>query len=78
MGKTIKAKFSKGMIKPLEKVEIAEGREVTVTIMNFPLKSKKDGFEKAAGAWRGTIDAEKLIASIYADRLVATREEPKL
>jgi predicted DNA-binding antitoxin AbrB/MazE fold protein len=78
MGKTIKARFSKGVIKPLEKVEIAEGKEVTVTIMNFPLKDKKDGFKMAAGAWRGTIDAEKLIANIYANRLVSTRWEPKL
>jgi predicted DNA-binding antitoxin AbrB/MazE fold protein len=78
MGKTIKAKFSKGVIKPLEKLEISEGKEVTVTIIDFPLKSKKDGFERAAGAWRGTIDAEKLIASIYADRLVETRKVPKL
>ena len=78
MGKTIRARFSKGVIEPLEKVDMAEGKEITVTIMNFPLKPKEDGFEKAAGAWKGTIDAGKLIADIYSDRLLSNREEPKL
>ena len=30
-----------------------------------------------AGAWKGTIDAEKLKRDIYSDRLVQTRPEPK-
>ena len=33
MGKTIKARFSKGMIEPLEKVEIREGEENTINIL---------------------------------------------
>lgn len=49
-----------------------------MSLMNFALRPNKDDFERATGAWRGTIDAEKLIAGIYADRLVATRVEPKL
>jgi len=78
MGKTIRARFSKGLIKPLEKVDIAEGKEVSITIMELPLGSRKDAFEMSAGGWKGTIDAEKLIKDIYADRLISTREEPKL
>jgi len=78
MGKTIRAKFSKGVIKPLEKVDIEEGKEITVTITEVPLKPKKDAFERSAGGWKGTIDAEKLIENIYADRLLSTREEPRL
>ena len=61
MGKTVKARFSKGVIKPLEKVEIEEGKEITITIMEAPSKQKLDAFKKSAGAWKGTIDAEKLI-----------------
>ena len=78
MVKTVRAKFSKGVIKPLEKVDIEEGKEITITIMQVPSKRKQDSFERSAGAWKGTIDAEKLIENIYADRLLSTREEPRL
>lgn len=78
MGKIIKARFSKGMIEPLEKVDIPEGKEFTLTIMDIPIKGGKEAFKKAAGAWRGTIDAGKLIKDIYSDRLLTTREEPRL
>ncbi len=78
MGKTIRAKFTKGVIKPLEKIDIEEGKEIAVIIAEVPLKPKKDAFEKSAGAWKGTIDAEKLIENIYADRLLSAREEPRL
>lgn len=79
---TVKARFSKGVIKPLEKVDIEEGKEITITItitiMEIPSKHKLEALRKSAGAWKGTIDAEKLIEDIYADRLLSTREEPKL
>jgi len=78
MGKTIRARFSKGVIEPLEKINIPEGEEITVTIMGVPLKHRKGSFKKSAGAWKGTLDAEKLIENIYADRLLTTREEPRL
>ncbi|MEW6379221.1 MAG: antitoxin AF2212-like protein [bacterium] len=78
MVKTVRAKFSKGVIEPMEKIDIAEGKEIIITIIDIPSKSQEDAFEKAAGAWKDTIDAEKLIKNIYADRLLSTREEPKL
>jgi predicted DNA-binding antitoxin AbrB/MazE fold protein len=78
MGKTVKARFSKGVIKPLEKIEMEEGKEITITIMEAPSKQKSAAFKKSAGAWKGTIDAEKLIENIYANRLLSTREEPRL
>lgn len=78
MGKTIKAKFSKGVIEPMEDVDIAEGKEIIVTIIDIPFRAKEGAFKRAAGAWKGTIDAERLIGNIYTDRLLSTREEPKL
>jgi predicted DNA-binding antitoxin AbrB/MazE fold protein len=78
MGKTIKARFSKGVIEPMEKIDIAEGKEITITIIEIPSTREKDAFEKSAGGWKGTIDAEKLIKDIYEDRLISTRNEPKL
>jgi hypothetical protein len=41
-------------------------------------REKKDGFKRSAGAWKGLIDPEELIANIYASRLVSTRPEVKL
>jgi len=78
MGKTIKARFSKGVIEPMEKIDIAEGKELTITIIEVPSKREEDAFERSAGRWKGTIDAEKLIKDIYEDRLISTRNEPKL
>ncbi len=78
MAKTIRAKFSKGKIEPLEQIEIADGKEITVIIMDIPSTRKKNGFEKSAGAWKGTIDARKLIENIYTDRLLPTRVAPRL
>lgn len=78
MGKTIRARFTKGVIKPLEKVDVAEGKELAVTIIEIPLVSKVDTFERAAGSWKGSIDAERLIRDIYNDRLISTRKEPRL
>jgi predicted DNA-binding antitoxin AbrB/MazE fold protein len=78
MGRTVRARFSKGVIKPLEKIEIEEGKEITITIMEAPSKQKLAAFKKSAGAWKGTIDAEKLIENIYANRLLSTRKEPRL
>jgi predicted DNA-binding antitoxin AbrB/MazE fold protein len=75
---TIKARYSKGKIEPLEKVDIAEGEELLVTLVKVPSVSKEDRFEKSAGGWKGTIDAEKLIEDIYSSRRAPTRREPKL
>jgi predicted DNA-binding antitoxin AbrB/MazE fold protein len=78
MGKTVRARYSKGVIKPLEKVDIEEGKEITITIVEVSSKHKLDAFKKSAGEWKGTIDAKKLIENIYADRLLSTRGEPRL
>jgi len=76
MGIEIKAKVSKGMIKPLEKLNLEEGKEITVTIKEIPLE---DRFSKAMGGWKGTIDCEQLIKDIYESRrLFARRPEVKL
>jgi predicted DNA-binding antitoxin AbrB/MazE fold protein len=78
MGKTVRAKFSRGIIRPLEEVDLEEGKEITITIVEVPPRYKREAFRKSAGAWKGTIDAEKLIENIYGDRLLSTREEPRL
>lgn len=76
--KTIRARVHNGLIEPLEKLDIEEGIEVFITILNLPAEASTGGFEKSAGAWADSIDAEKLIMDIYSDRLISTREEPKI
>ena len=78
MGKTIKARVAGGRLEPLEPLELAEGDEVTLTILTAPISFECDAFERAAGGWKGTFDAEVLIRKIYGDRLISTRSEPAL
>ncbi|MGA1869574.1 MAG: antitoxin family protein [bacterium] len=78
MGKTIKAKFSKGVLKPIEKVDIQEGKEYMIMIIEIPLRTSEDAFAKAAGSWKGTLDADQLITNIYKDRFLSPRMEPPL
>lgn len=82
MEKTIKARFSKGLIEPLEKLDFKEGEEIIVIISEIPLKGKRKSFREAlratAGGWKDLVDCEDLKRNIYNDRLIATRPEVKL
>ena len=78
MGETIRARVKGGVLEPIEKLDLAEGEEVLVTIVGAPTRHDREAFRRAFGSWKGTIDAEKLIHDIYEDRLIATRPEPKL
>ena len=77
--KTIRARFSKGKIEPLEKVEIKEGEEITVRILAAPSRAKKKSFLEAikttAGGWKNLIDCDKLTRNIYNDRLIVRDRE---
>ncbi len=41
MTKTIKARYRRGVIEPLEKLDIEEGKEFTVTISDTLVEEKK-------------------------------------
>ena len=75
---TIKARYSGGILKPLEKLELTEGQEVTVTIFSLPLRIDADFLTRTAGGWAGLIDAERLKREVNDSRLVTTRPEPRL
>ena len=80
MEKTIKARFSDGVIKPLEELKLEEGEEITVTISKYPSKLSitLEALDKSFGGWKGLIDSEELKKNIYNDRLINTRQIPKL
>lgn len=80
MGRKIRAEFSKGVIRPLEKLDIEEGRKVTITVEEAPSEAAKtiESLKSSFGGWRNLIDTEKLKRNIYTDRLINTRPKPKL
>ena len=78
MSETIRARVKGGVLEPLEKVDLPEGKVVLVTVVEVSAGPDAEAFRSAAGGWKGLVDAEALIRNIYADRLVSTRPEPKL
>jgi predicted DNA-binding antitoxin AbrB/MazE fold protein len=78
MAGTIRARFANGVLEPLEPLDVPEGEVLTITIIRLPVNEGGGGLERSAGGWKGLIDAEELKRNIYADRLIATRPEPRL
>ncbi len=79
MAKEISARFSNGVIEPLETVELEEGEEITIIIAERAKgKGMREALRATAGAWKDLIDCEELEHNIYADRLIQTRSEPRL
>ena len=74
----IRARVTHGVLEPLERIDLPEGKEVLVTITAAPSRTDVEAFRRAAGGWKGTVDAEALIRNIYADRLISSRSEPRL
>lgn len=77
MAKTVRAKYSKGIIEPLEPLWIEEGRELVVTIEEEMIPSALQRFEQAAGSWAGLIAEEEFLNDIYKARMLP-RNEVKL
>jgi len=78
MAETIRARVKAGMLELLEKINLPEGTEVTVTIEKAVPDADRAAFRRAAGGWKDTVDAETLITNIYDSRLLSTRPVPKL
>ena len=78
MAGTIRARVKRGMLELLEKTNLPEGKEVSVTILETPAVRDLDAFSRAAGSWHGTMDADKFIKTIYENRLRSTRPVPRL
>jgi hypothetical protein len=54
MSGTVRARMKHGHLELLDKVDLPEG--------------DVEAFERSAGSWTGTVDADALIEHIYADR----------
>ena len=68
----VRATYSKGVLTPLEPLNLEEGKEVTLAIDSaprLPAEQRRRMTRSAAGRWKGTHDPDELLRSIYSDRL---------
>ena len=80
MLKTIRARYRNGLIEPLEKIDLADGTEISITIDSGPQMSQEERerrFLSSAGRWKDIVD-EKFLDEIYRQRSLRTRPEVKL
>jgi hypothetical protein len=77
-GTTLRARIRGGVIEPIESLALPDGAEVLVTVVRAPSGVDAAAFGRAAGGWKGTLDAEALIRDIYRERLIASRTVPRL
>ena len=54
---TIRARVKRGMLELLDSIDLPEGTEVIVTILPAPSPEDREAFRRAAGGWKGTVDA---------------------
>jgi predicted DNA-binding antitoxin AbrB/MazE fold protein len=78
MAGTVRARMRGGMLELLEKVDLPEGKEVSVTILETPTGRDFAAFDRAAGSWKGTIDVEAFLKNNAESRMRATRPVPYL
>ena len=74
----VKARFSNGVLTPLEPLDLKEGEEVMVSIENAQSPDKTIRALWATGAWKGNHDPEELKRMLYEARLTGSRELPEL
>jgi hypothetical protein len=75
MVRTIRARFSREVLEPLEPEVggVPEGEEVLITISTPGAPTLVDAIIGTGGGWKGLIDADELKRNIYGDRLIASR-----
>jgi predicted DNA-binding antitoxin AbrB/MazE fold protein len=78
MAGTIRARVGRGVLELLEKVELPEGKEVSVTILETPAVRDFAAFDRAAGSWKGTIDVDAFLKNNAESRMRSTRPVPSL
>ncbi len=80
MEKTVRARYKKGVIEPLEKLDLEEGEEVEITVSPLPEDERaREALKATAGAWGGEVNCDELLKDLYeARRLSAARPEVKL
>ena len=78
MMRNIKARFSKGVLVPQERLDLEEGEDVLISIADLPAEDILRALRATAGAWKGTHDPEALKQAIYSGQRTTSRPQPKL
>ncbi len=74
MAQSVKATYEDGVLKPSQTLDLDEGESVVVTISGRRITEKDLALMRSSfGAWRGKVDAEKMIREIYEARIAGTR-----
>ncbi|MYD35943.1 MAG: DUF104 domain-containing protein [Dehalococcoidia bacterium] len=82
---TIRARYEKGVLTPLEPLELEEGKEVIVSVEHDADNddvaedeaTKEERFRRARGSWKGLIDGDAFIKMIYESRITGSRDYPR-
>lgn len=72
-----KARYKNGVIEPTEKLDIEDGTEITVALLDKK-EIDPNGLIRSFGGWKDTVDCDELLKNIYADRQISTRPKVKL
>ena len=71
----VKARFSNGVLTPMEPLDLEEGQEVMVSIEDVPSTDRRlEALRASAGGWKGGRDPEELKRVIYEARISGSRE----
>ncbi len=74
MVRSIRATYRDGVLEPSEELDLEDGEVVVVTISGRRITEEDlEVMRSSFGAWKGKIDAEKLIEEIYEARLTGSR-----
>ena len=75
--RSIRARYPKGVLEPLEEFDLEEGAEVSVSIKEARApKHDPEAMRAGAGGWKGNSDPEELKRMIYEARIAGSREPP--
>ncbi len=75
----VRARYSNGVLEPLEAIDLDEGAEVSLSIKEAPSpKHDPEAMRAGAGGWVGQHDPEELKRRIYEARITGSREPPTL
>ncbi len=80
---TVRARYEKGVLTPLEPLDLEEGKEVVVSVQDDATAKEEEDYEtryakfvSAAGGWKDTI-GEDFIDMIYESRITGSRHYPR-
>jgi hypothetical protein len=73
---TVRARVRGASLDLLDHIPLRDGDEVLVSISEPVPARDLEALRRAAGAWKGMVDADDLIAHIYTDRLISMRPSP--